>query len=153
MRPISESTARIVKKSFSRKYIALGRIVNNWEEIVGQQLADKAQPVKIHYHKREKSQAPDATLDIAVSTANATLLHYQKDLILERINQVFGEQWITGIRFVNIPSNEEVILRKRSKRTLSASEQESLANMVASIADGDIKERLNRLGTEILTSD
>lgn len=156
MRPVSESTARIVKQSFNRKYIALGRIVNNWEEIVGEKLADKAQPVKINYrkNKKDKKGKPNATLDIAVSSANATLLHYQKDVILERINQVFGDQWITGIRFVNAPSNELKPLRaKRKAPTMNADQQQTLADMVASIADDDIKERLSRLGSEVLTTE
>lgn len=156
MRPVSESTARIVKKSFSRKYIALGRIVNNWEEIVGEKLADKAQPVKINYrkNKKEKKGKPIATLDIAVSSANATLLHYQKDVILERINQVFGDQWITGIRFVNVSSNEIRPLRaKRKAPAMNAEQKQTLEQMVASIADDDIKECLSRLGSEILTTE
>lgn len=154
MRPVSESTARIVKESFSNKYVKLGRIVNNWSEIVGEKMADKAQPVRIRYRKHEKAKTPEASLDIAVSSANATLLHYQKDLILERINQIFGEKWIRSIRFVNIPSNEERSLRRQKiKPPMSADQKETLSNMVASITDGDIKERLTRLGSEILTSE
>jgi hypothetical protein len=113
MRPVSEAAARIADISFSRKYIALGRIVSHWGEIVGAQLAHKAQPVKINYRKKDRGQKPDACLDIAVSSADATLLHYQKDLILERINQIFGERWITAIRFVHAPANTDAAFRRK----------------------------------------
>lgn len=150
MRPLSEATARIAGKSFERKYIALGRIVNNWEGIVGQKLADKAQPVKIHYRKKKGSDKPDAMLEIAASSAHATVLHYQKDLILERINQIFGDQWISGVRFVNLPSNTENKTRKKPKAPLTADEKKTLSDMLNSIEDDDMKKRLEFLGKAII---
>ena len=150
MKPLSEATARIAGKSFERKYIALGRIVNNWEDIVGQKLADKAQPVKIHYKKKKGADKPDAMLEIAASSANATLLHYQKDLILERINQIFGDRWISGIRFVNIPSNTETKIRKKPKAPLTEDEKKTLSEALNSIDDEDMKNRLEFLGQAII---
>ncbi len=58
MRPLSEATAKIAGRSFEPKYIALGRIVNNWRDIAGTKLADKAQPVKIHYRKKHGEKKP-----------------------------------------------------------------------------------------------
>lgn len=150
MRPLSESVAKIAGKSFERKYIALGRIVNNWPDIVGHKLADKAQPVKILYRKQADKKVQDATLEIATSSANATMLHYQKDLILERINQVFGERWITAIRFVNTPSNTVSTKRKKPKVPLTEREKKTLSDMVFNIDDEDMKERLQRLGQAII---
>lgn len=153
MRPLSEATARVTGKSFKRKYIALGRIVNHWSEIVGEKLASKAQPVQIHYRKHKKSQKPVASLDIAVSSADATLLHYQKDLILERINQIFGEQWISAIRFVHAPSNSQSSFGKKQARPLTQDEKDSLSSLLAEIADDEIKSRLSRLGEGVLAKE
>lgn len=152
MRPLSEAAARVAGKSFERKYIALGRIVNHWNEIVGEKLAGKAQPLKIHYRKREQQNKPDAILEIAVSGAEATLLHYQKDLILERINRIFGENWITGIRFANIPANTHTVFRrKKSHAPLTSEKKKHLSHMLESVADADIRTRLENLGQAILT--
>lgn len=150
MRPLSEATARIAGKSFERKYIALGRIVNSWREIVGDKLADKAQPVKIHYRKSKDKKKPDATLEIATSSADATLLHYQKDLILERINQIFGERWITSLRFVNIPSNTAHKTAKKPKAPLTENEKKTLSDMVFEIEDDTLRDRLENLGKAII---
>lgn len=154
MRPISEATARITSESFSRKYIALGRIVKSWPEIVGEKLAIKAQPAKLRYRRKgngsDKREKPDCILDVAVSSADATLLHYQKDLILERINQIFGEQWINDIRFVNITGNNSGALRKKPKAPLTAAEKTTLSELVETIDDPDIKKRLLTLGQEII---
>ena len=159
MRPLSEATARVTGQNFKRKYIALGKIVNSWSEIVGEKLATKAQPVKIRYRKYKAAQTekPEVLLDIAVSSAEATLLHYQKDLILERINQIFGERLIDDIRFVSTPSNEGMIRRKKIKTPLTGQEKTTLSHMLTdmlgSVSDPDIKDRLISLGESILTKD
>lgn len=152
MRPLSEAAARVAGKSFERKYIALGRIVKHWNDIVGESLAGKAQPLKIHYRKREKQEKPDAVLEIAVSSADATLLHYQKDLILERINRIFGESWITAIRFVNAPANvTRPFRRKKTAPPLTNEKKKHLSHMLEDVADADIRARLETLGQSILT--
>jgi len=149
MRPLSESTARVSGKCFERKYISLGRIVKQWPDIVGQRLADKAAPVKINYRKGAKGKKPTTTLDIAVDSANATALHYQKDLILERINQLFGEEWISAIRFVHIPVNQSRPSIKKIKAPLTPAEKKLLSEAVSRITDNEIQERLLSLGEAI----
>lgn len=151
MRPISEATARVSGQSFSRKYVSLGRILSSWKEIVGEKLAGKAQPVKINYRKREKGGNPVAILDIAASSADSTLLHYQKDLILERINQIFGDKWVTAIRFVATPVSSKGKTAKKSRIPLTEDEKSHLSGMLESLADPDLKAKLETLGTAIIT--
>jgi hypothetical protein len=151
MRPIAEATTRITGKSFSRKYIALGRIVNSWNEIVGPDLATKAQPAKIRYSKRPDNGTPAAVLDIATTTADATLLHYQKDLILERINRIFGEGWVTGIRFVSMAGNDTRFKVRKTKKPLTEQEKTYLSHILEGVEDLDVKARLGSLGESILT--
>lgn len=151
MRPISEATARVSGQSFSRKYVSLGRVLSCWKEIVGDKLANKAQPVKINYRKREKGGNPVAILDIAASSADSTLLHYQKDLILARINQIFGDQWVTAIRFVAAPVNTKPGKVKKTRIPLTEDEKNHLSGMLETLADPDLKSRLETLGTAIMT--
>jgi len=151
MRPIAEATARITGQSCSRKYIALGRILSAWAEIVGPDLAQKAQPAKLRYISRDKSKTPVAILEIATSTADATLLHYQKDLILERINQIFGAGWITGIRFVSSAANAPAKPRSKPRKPMTAEEKTYLSDTLETIEDPAIKERLASLGEAIMT--
>ncbi len=153
MRPISEATSRVTSKNFSRKYISIGRIVKHWEEIIGADLARKAQPLKLHYQKRLKNQKPSATLDIATTSADATLLHYQKDLILERINQIFGERWITGIRFIAVPANISAKKGRKPQTPLTEGQKNHLSTMLDNIEDTDIRYKLENLGQAILMED
>jgi hypothetical protein len=142
---------RVTGKVFSRKYIMLGRLVTHWPDIVGADLAGRAQPVKIRYRKVPGSKKAEASLDIAASTAEATLLHYRKELILERINQIFGERLVTALRFVPVSANEALPPpSRRMKKPVSAKDREDIANLLAHIDDTGLKERLETLGISIL---
>ncbi len=151
MRPLSEATARISSHNFSRKYIALGRIVNQWNEVMGNEFANKAQPVKIHYRKATRSKEARATLDIATTSSYATILPYQKDLILERINQLFGNQWITDINFIASKIAEPPLISKKMTPPLTSTEKTYLSTTLSQIDDPVFKEKLENLGKAILT--
>lgn len=91
-----------------------------------------------------------ASLDIATTGAHATALHYQKDLILERINRIFGEDWITAIRFVTVSSNSNLLKPKRRMIPLNEAEQNNLSEMLDGVQDHGIKDRLQKLGQAII---
>lgn len=154
-RLISESIPKVAGNAFSRKYIMLGRLVTHWRDIVGPDMADKTQPVKIVYYKHKKAgekagDAPSASLEISASTADATVLHYRKDLILERINQIFGSRWITAIRFVPVASNTAPTLPRRRPRPLTPGQKAYLSGLLDTVEDPEIQERLKNLGSAIL---
>lgn len=160
LRPLSASVSKLTTETFSRKFVALGRILSQWADIVGPDMASRTQPVKIHYRKpKTKSEKPQATLDIGTSSADAALLHYQKDLILERINQLYGERWITGIRFVHLAANaptetndwtEYAKTSARSKKKLPEEELEPLHAFLSGVDDAEIREKLRSLGESII---
>lgn len=152
LKPISDSVARLTKESFSRKFVSLGRILTQWEDIVGSEMADKSQPVKLNYRKpKAANETPQATLDIAVSSADAAVLHYQKDLILERINQLFGDRWITGVKFVHLPFTPRKKEAEAPKQRVPTEEDlQNLEALLATVEDEDIKKRLERLGQGVL---
>lgn len=168
---MSDSIPRVTGKVFSRKFTMLGRLLSSWDEIMGQDLANKTQPVKLRYFKAKiKSQKAKATLDIATSPADATILHYQKDLILERINQIFGEQWVTDIKFVPKASNDRpgsarnngtsgargvsapssLSQSRKMQKSLTVQEKELLLDLLHDIDDPDLRKRLESLGSAIL---
>lgn len=151
MRPVSEATSRVASKNFSRKYIALGRLVNQWSEIMGDEFADKAQPIKLRYRKGTKKTNSTATLDIATTSSYATILPYQKGLILERINRIFGDSWISDIRFVASELAEEHIARPIRPKPISNGEKNYLSSLLDEIDDPEFKEKLESLGKAIIT--
>ena len=149
LRLLSDVIPGIAGQVFSRKYIMLGRLVTRWDDIVGADLAAKAQPVKMRPYKKEGNKTL-FSLDIATNTADATLLHYRKDLILQRINQIFGADWITAIRFVPKAANGPLRKSATRKAPLTADEKTYLSDVLEGVEDPEVRERLRHLGTAIL---
>jgi hypothetical protein len=152
LRPLATSISQLTSATFSKKFVALGRILNNWNDIIGPELAVKAQPVKIHYRKpKDKDDKPQATLEIAATSSDATVLHYQKDLILARINQIFGDSWITAIRFSHIAANTEAGFATFSRPSpVTQRDLEELNQFLSDIDDEDLRNRLEKLGQSVL---
>jgi len=147
---VSDSVPKVTDKVFQRKFIALGRIATRWQDIVGVKLAQLAQPQKIRYRKaRKKSDKPQAILEIATSSANASLLVMQKGMLLEKINYIFGDDWITDIKFVHQPSNESKPPPTPTK-PLTAEEKKRLSHLLGDIDDPELKEKLMAMGQSLM---
>lgn len=117
---------------------------------MGEKMAAYAQPLKIHYRKpHRKGDKAQATLEIATSSSHATLLIMQKGVLLEKINQIFGEDWITDIRFVHASSNA-VEKPKKQTNPLTEEEKNSLSHMLEMVDDPAIRERLEKMGAALL---
>ncbi|MEM6781149.1 MAG: DciA family protein [Pseudomonadota bacterium] len=148
---LSDAIPRVNSKIFARKYIALGRIVTHWSEIIGEDFADKAQPIKIHYRKsKDKSKKAEATLEVATTSAHASTLVYQKDVMLERINQIFGDRWVNDIKFKHVPFEAKAQKSRKRAKTLKPEDKKNLSDMLENIEDPDIKSRLQSMGASLL---
>lgn len=147
---LSNAVPKVTGKVFGRKYIMLGRLLTQWTEIVGEDLAHKTTPVKLRSMKDYKTGKRISTLDIAASTADATVLHYRKELILERLNLLFGEGLITAIRFVPKALDEKKPMKSKFKKPLSLKEKEFLSSVLVDIEDDGIREKLQKLGKAVL---
>ena len=149
-RLVSTSVPKVTEKVFSRKQIMLGRLLTQWPEIVGKDMALKTAPGKIRRMKSRKTGKMQASLDISASTADATLMHYRKDLILQRLNLIFGDDTISAIRFVPKATNDTNEHVKKRKKALSLGEKEMLSHMLSSVEDTDLLQKLQSLGEAIL---
>lgn len=118
---------------------------------MGKEFASLAQPVKLNYRKAGKGKKGYAILDIATSAANATVLSYQKGVILERINSLFGNDWIKDIRFVASELADKPLEPKKVKPPLSPKDKKFITETLDQIEDPDIKEKLKSLGKAIIT--
>lgn len=152
LRPLADGVSSITSKTFSRKFVSLSRILSSWPDIVGHDMAGRAQPVKLNYRKpKDSKESPKATLEIAVSSADSVTLHYQTDLILERINQIFGERWITSIRFVHQAANKpDESEPPPIVKTLSAQDEATVSASLDGIEDPDLRKQLEMLGHAVL---
>ena len=156
LKPLSHSVANITRQSFAKKFVALSRILEHWPDIIGKEFASIAQPQKLSYRKpKTKDDKPEATLHIMANPADATSLHYQSGLILERINQIFGDKWVTKVKFEPLsPSsaslNAAPIFRATTPKPLNADAQMRLNDVLQDISDPELRLRLEKLGQGVL---
>lgn len=118
---------------------------------MGDKMAVYAQPLKIHYRKpKRKGDKAQATLEIATSSSHASLLIMQKGVLLEKINHIFGEDWVTDIKFVHSTIDAPQKPAKETK-PLTTEEKSSLSHMLENVTDPEIRQRLEAMGAALLT--
>ncbi len=156
MKHLSKAAGDVSKKIFQKKYVVLGRLLDQWVDIVGERFAYNCSPSRLSFRKNPKNpKKPFTVLSIAVSSAYATILHYQKDVILQRINQVFGDDMIADIKFVPQKSNQNTTGEKSKALKAPDISEKNLAIVAESlrvIEDPDMKARLESLGKLIYRS-
>lgn len=72
---------------------AVSRLLTHWAEIVGQEIAQVAQPVEVSY-----GRGFGATLTVLVSGAHAPMLEMQKERLREKVNACYGYNAISRVR-------------------------------------------------------
>jgi hypothetical protein len=156
LKPLSHGVANITRQSFAKKFVALSRILEHWPDIIGKEFASIAQPQKLSYRKpKTKDDKPEATLHIMANPSDATSLHYQSDLILERINQIFGDRWVTKVKFEAVSSHVSPLSLDRPMssippKPLSPAAQMRLNDVLEDISDPELRLRLEKLGQGVL---
>lgn len=163
LKPLSSSVAKITAETCSRKFVALGRILTQWCDVVGVEMAAKTHPLKITYRKpKSKHEKPQASLDVAATSSDAAILHYQKELLIERINCIFGNSWITSIRFVHLAGNSNIesteiqdridYLRRQKLAAISLTDTNKtlLNEHLKNCNDPDLRSLLEKLGESVL---
>ncbi len=149
MRHLSYAVPKVASRAFARKYIMLGRLVTQWADIIGPDMALKTQPAGIHRHKGKDGQQC-VSLDIGASSADAALLVYRKDLILERISRILGGGMISAIRFVPLAGNQHARKPRKTIKSLTPEQKTYLSDVVEATDDAEIRASLEALGKAIL---
>ncbi len=186
---VSRPIRTVTGKTFARKFITLGRVINYWNDAVGPELAAKTYPIGMKVHKapapkKEKSKIPppahaspdglrratspsrgevltsptapapiilNATLEIAASSADATLIHYQKSLILERLRTLLGADMITDIKVTHTARPMTPALYTRPpKRGLTEAQKNSLSMDTGIVTDTELRAVLESFGNSMM---
>ena len=150
LKHISRPVRIVAGKTFARKYITLGRIMALWPDIIGHELALKTYPIGLKMRKTGTKAANGkpqyaATLEIAASSAEATLLHYKKALILERLKLTAGNTFIDDLMITHAAK----LLQPTKPKTpppLTTGQKHCLSQGIETIEDHDLRAALADLG-------
>lgn len=148
-RSLSDLVPGLTKDIIGKQGQLFGKMLAEWPHIAGADIAAKTMPLDLKYAKKldKKSQA---TLHLAVQSAYALELSYQKSLLIERLNMFFGYPAIKEIKMVQ---QDNIMSNKKSSpprlRPLTMQEERVLDEMVGGIQENDLQMALKNLGKAI----
>ena len=87
----------LTQKSFEKRGFSQSKVLTNWREIIGSDLFRISKPVKMSHSKRNLG----ATLIIEIAGVHGPELEMQKDIIIEKVNRVYGYLAVSKIRFIS----------------------------------------------------
>lgn len=152
-RPVSDLVPNLTKDIFGKKNLLFGKMLSEWPNIAGEEMAAKTLPIDLKFSRAKKdSGANQATLNLAVQSAYALEFSYHKNLLIERLNMFFG---YPAIKEIKIIQNSEIMNNKPMKaaitRPITAQETQKIDALVGKIEENDLQTALKNLGKAILS--
>jgi hypothetical protein len=146
-KPLADLIGGCVADAFRRQGFTSAEIVTHWNEIVGAQLAEIAEPIRMKWSPaRNGDQTVSATLVLRVEGPEAIEVQHLAATIIERVNGHVGWQAVGAIALRQAP------LRRRARKPQRAAIDQILAASIAGetgIADDRLREAMGRLGAAI----
>lgn len=138
--------ARVRKAAESRGF-SVSRVLTNWSDVVGVEVARVCEPVDVRYGKAGLG----ATLTICTTGAQAPILEMQKEAIRTRVNAAYGYAAVRQIRitqtaatgFAEEPASYSPPLKEPAEPPAEFRRQ------TVGISDPDLKSALENLAANV----
>jgi hypothetical protein len=143
-----------IRRASETRGFAQSRLLTQWAEIAGQDIAAIAQPVEIGYGRAGMG----ATLTLLTTGANAPMLEMQKEQLRQKVNAVYGYNAIARVRITQTAATgfsegKVAFGHKAAAQKVVASDpavRQKAAQTASPVADEGLREALARLGENIL---
>ncbi len=139
--PLADLVGKTVGDAFARQGFAAVEIVTHWQDIVGEDLGRRSEPIKLSWPRRDD---PDSVgmLQIRVEGAYALEIQHLQPVIIERVNRYFGWRCVGRLAIRQgpvAPRRKRPAPRKepsadeigRTRQSIGSFEDEQLAHSVA----------------------
>lgn len=140
-----------IRKAGESRGFSEMRLLTHWAEVVGEDIARIARPVKVGYARKGMG----ATLTVLTTGANAPLLQMQLPRIRERVNATYGYNAISRIQITQTAPTSGFAEPKAAfihdRPTLSETDTARLRSTVSTVGDDTLKSALEQLGRNVLT--
>lgn len=144
--PLAREIERIVKPVYHQHGFTEHRVLTEWAQVVGRELATGSSPKKLTFPKGKREQG---VLHVTVTSgARALELQHMQPVILERIATYFGYKAIDKIVFLQ-DSSGHVPAKPRKRKAAAQEPSKQLSALVAPCEDEALKAALLSLGTAI----
>jgi hypothetical protein len=145
---LSQIVGKTIEEAFARQGFASTGLVTHWNEIVGPEIADHAEPMRMIWPRRVHEDAPEpATLVLRVEGPVALEIQHLSGVIIERVNRFFGWRAVARIQIRQAP-----LRRQAKKQPPPAPDPAVVARLAAGLSDiGDesLRDALARLGASV----
>jgi hypothetical protein len=149
-RPLSDLLHKTLGPAFAKHGFASTEIITRWTEIVGPEIADHAQPEKIHWSRNQPGRPPEpGKLVLRVEGPIALEIQHLSGVILERVNRFFGWEAVGTIRLRQAP------LHRKLRPEHPGPDPQATARIKAALTDIEdepLRDALARLGAAIKPS-
>ena len=130
-------------------------LISNWEEIVGERLAEYVLPQKISFVKDER--VGGTLVLLVLSGAFAMEVESNKLKILQKVNAFFGYEALNKIKIIQTSNPENFLKTKnvydKPKKNLVSEKQKTYINeLTESIDNESLRLKLEKIGCEILNN-
>jgi len=149
--PLADLVGKTVGDAFARQGFAAVEIVTHWQEIVGEDLAKRSEPIKLTWPRRDDPDSVGA-LQIRVEGAYALEIQHLQPVIVERVNRYFGWRCVGRLA---IRQGPVAARRKRPapRKEPSAEEIEKTRDTIGKFEDEKLAHSVARLGALIKDRD
>lgn len=139
-----------VRKATEGRGFAVSRLLTQWEEIAGRELAPLCRPLKVGY-----GRSIGATLTVLTNGANAPVLEMQKEALRNRVNACYGYNAISRIAITQTaPDGLSLEAPKPAKPVPAKPDPTSLekaSGYADGVADDQLRSALEVLAANVLT--
>lgn len=149
--PASSFLRGAVGDAAAKRGIAETRLLTQWAEIVGADIAAATQPLRL---KRRGGLALGGVLAVAVDGPRATEIEHKIPQIIESVNAHYGYRAVAEIALtqaVDGLDSRRMVERRRPKlRGATTEEKRRVAELTDPIGDGALRAALARLGEKVM---
>ena len=138
--------AKVMKPALNNHSLNHSRLILDWDQIVGPELARYSQPERLFFQTPE-GQRKEGTLTIRVTSGAALEFQHLTGMLLERINQFFGYKALTritlkhGLKARTVPLEPSPLLSDPLR-------QEQVAALIADLPEA-LKGSLETIGLRV----
>ena len=150
-KPLSQLVSKTIADILAKQGFAQTGLVTHWAEIVGADIADHAEPMRMMWPRRVHEDDPDpATLVLRVEGPVALEIQHLSGVIIEKVNRFFGWRAVGRIQIRQAP-----LMRRTAKTVRRGPDPAVVARLAAGmsdVADDGLRDALARLGASIKRS-
>jgi hypothetical protein len=147
-RKLADLASEFLADAFKKQGFASTELVTRWKDIVGADIAEHTQPIKLQWQRAVEGEPPQpATLVLRVEGPVSIEIQHQSAVVLERINRFFGWQAVGRIAFRQAPLSRPAPRPVPPKA--DAAEAARVEAALTAVTDDGLRAALGRLGAAV----